>query len=979
MMESVDGIQVLEFDDSADNHLQAVQTIFRICGEPDIDHFYKDEIKRVGSSITFLRHWRDYTYKPRAVNFSPETKRSHSGYATNEIILPQYSVAALPKDTHSTSTTSKSPKSSTDFILYCGGPIWGLDWCPQVRPDSGYYANCEFLAVAAHPPGSSYHKLGIPLRGRGVVQIWCCVNVKSNEGMEELSIEKSHCKGRGRPNKILGGSEDALLIRPVGRPKKESTNKSSDQKTPKARGRPRKEPVSDIMNGTCGHNELIMYHSTKESTEKSSVQKTPKQRGRPRKEPVSDIMNGTGGHNELTLHHSAKESKEKSSVQKTPKQRGRPRKKPASEITNGTGEHNELIRYHSAKDAYFGGKSTFTDSLTRSAKNELPKSKKQMRNQNKMLPESINALCTSDSLNLVDNDDCNQALVQYFTEQSPQPVTLYEVPVEQSTSTNSMGKTPTTLQSSDIVSVDEFMPKRAINFSDDDSGVSLPLKRARDRSTQPIRTYVRRHKVAKTVQYNETVKACSSKPEQSMTHFDNTDCTMRYDLETDVHETQVRQQKYASEELPASCSVFQHEKEYHFAGANRTELSGEDATNMGPCTQDTKYLSTTTVDLGPLPLCNAISGEQVENFPTDLIIPQDIAAPRLILCLAHNGKVAWDVKWRPIAHVSHCKLRMGYLAVVLGNGSLEVWDVPLPNIVCDVFSSSRTEGTDPRFIKLKPVFKCSKLKFGGRESIPLTVEWSASFPHDLLLAGCHDGMVAVWKFSEGNPCEDTRPLLCFRADTTPIRAVSWAPAEKDGEDAKVIVTAGHTGLKFWDLRDPFHPLWTLPLLRVYSLDWMPNPRCVVISSDDGSLKLLSISQASDDTSVTGKPFPGSKLQGLHTYNCSMSAIWSIHISRVTGMAAYCSADGTVVRFQLTTKAVEKDHSRNRVPHFLFWSLTGNDSVLTVNTPPSNTPAELKKPNYGPQSMRALVGLCNQPQTNYLQLKAPPSDNQTLAL
>lgn len=26
-------------------------------------------------------------------------------------------------------------------------------------------------------------------------------------------------------------------------------------------------------------------------------------------------------------------------------------------------------------------------------------------------------------------------------------------------------------------------------------------------------------------------------------------------------------------------------------------------------------------------------------------------------------------------------------------------------------------------------------------SIPLTVEWSPSMPHDLILAGCHDGTV----------------------------------------------------------------------------------------------------------------------------------------------------------------------------------------------------------------------------------------------
>jgi general transcription factor 3C polypeptide 2 len=54
-------------------------------------------------------------------------------------------------------------------------------------------------------------------------------------------------------------------------------------------------------------------------------------------------------------------------------------------------------------------------------------------------------------------------------------------------------------------------------------------------------------------------------------------------------------------------------------------------------------------------------------------IPKDADLPRVVLCLAHNGKVAWDVKWQPCnAPPSKFQHRMGYLAVLLGNGSLEV-------------------------------------------------------------------------------------------------------------------------------------------------------------------------------------------------------------------------------------------------------------------------------------------------------------------
>uniref|UniRef100_A0A6N2KZ02 Anaphase-promoting complex subunit 4 WD40 domain-containing protein n=1 Tax=Salix viminalis TaxID=40686 RepID=A0A6N2KZ02_SALVM len=150
---------------------------------------------------------------------------------------------------------------------------------------------------------------------------------------------------------------------------------------------------------------------------------------------------------------------------------------------------------------------------------------------------------------------------------------------------------------------------------------------------------------------------------------------------------------------------------------------------------------------------------------------------------------------------------MGYLAVLLGNGSLEVWDVPLPHAMKSVYSSSNLEGTDPRFVKIKPVFRCSTLKCGGFQSIPLVVEWSTSYPHDYLLAGCHDGTVALWKFSASGTSGDTRPLLCFSADTVPIRAIAWVPSESDQESPNLFLTSwtfgpevlGHTVVIHSDL------------------------------------------------------------------------------------------------------------------------------------------------------------------------------------
>ena len=73
-------------------------------------------------------------------------------------------------------------------------------------------------------------------------------------------------------------------------------------------------------------------------------------------------------------------------------------------------------------------------------------------------------------------------------------------------------------------------------------------------------------------------------------------------------------------------------------------------------------------------LCNNVSENAgLDPSSIEFSIPESVALPRVVLCLAHNGKVAWDLKWKPTnACDAKCKHRMGYLAVLLGNGSLEV-------------------------------------------------------------------------------------------------------------------------------------------------------------------------------------------------------------------------------------------------------------------------------------------------------------------
>lgn len=43
------------------------------------------------------------------------------------------------------------------------------------------------------------------------------------------------------------------------------------------------------------------------------------------------------------------------------------------------------------------------------------------------------------------------------------------------------------------------------------------------------------------------------------------------------------------------------------------------------------------------------------------------------------------------------------------------WEVPSPQVISCIYASRHAKGTDPRFAKLKPVFRCSILKNGDRQ------------------------------------------------------------------------------------------------------------------------------------------------------------------------------------------------------------------------------------------------------------------------
>ncbi|KAI3471962.1 hypothetical protein Pfo_028650 [Paulownia fortunei] len=652
-------IAVSEIDYSVENHFKAVDTIAKLCGHPVTIDANQAEIKRFSNSITFLREWRDFNYAPRVVRFACQLNSKEKD-VIGGVTLPQFSAASVPKK--EMQNGSEAVKN-LDFVMHVGGAVWALDWCPRVDRNSENHVKSEFVAVAAHPPESSYHKIGAALTGRGAIQIWCLLTVYMKED------EPSQGNKKSRPNSQ----------------KKQTAKSNEPTKLPRPRGRPRKKPLNDSVetidtDGQCVQPLAVEYPM-----------------GSPRS-PSSDRTSG----------NSSKHVYDEESVK-------------AHKDSNQT-EHANVL----------------TMTAPKGRGNKAKAGKEDMVHNNGL---HISRQC----------EHGESALVN---------------------------------------------PLASASFSLD-----------------------------------------------SMSPNKNITCV-------------------------SSCD------------ANTFKNS----------------------------------------------IPMNVALPRMMLCLAHNGKVAWDVKWRPVNACDPESMNiMGYLAVLLGNGALEVWEVPLPHTVKLVYPACH-QNIDPRFIKLQPVFRCSKLKCGDRQSIPLTVEWSLSSPHDMILAGCHDGVVALWKFSVTDSLTETRPLLSFSADTGPIRTLAWAPIQSDLESANVIVTAGHKGFKFWDIRDPFRPLWDHSIQGVtYGLDWLPDPRCVFGSIDDGTLWLLSLDKAAHDIPVTGKCLPATSKQGLHSFDCSSFSIWSVQASRWTGMVAYCGEEGTTLCFQMH--------------HYLCGSLLKRDPLIVVS-PLTNVPKKI---------------------------------------
>ncbi|KAK1404734.1 putative general transcription factor 3C polypeptide 2-like [Heracleum sosnowskyi] len=882
-------IEVSLFDNSVENHFRDMDKIAELCGESELQ-FDQNELQRLSSSITFLREWKHFNYQPRVIRFACQSENHQGKDVFGEIKLPQFSAAIVPKKVKE-SGNAVLPESGKDFVMYVGGSVWALDWCPAVHQNAESHAKSEFLAVAAHPPESSYHKIGAPLTGRGLVQIWCLLNDKFNEEYVPSQVHKISTQ----PQK------------PKGRPRKRPVSESEDDSKPKKkRGRPRKRPVSESEDDLFIDIEQI----------DSSLGLIP------------NMVESGNTHDQVATKYSVR--KKKISAQEMS---GEPQQTPGnigiieikSPVEKNAGERPKRVTRKKPEDQYLSVQSPElnTSDSKKESKSSRPRIKRG-KPKKKSEGKYIEALA-------IEYPDSTSCPINEVSE------TIYE----QTAKSGSSGEQwDSSRSNTGVLKQNSTNNEKVVSMS-------APLKKSKGRPGKRVETEC------------EYVQALDV---QSPGNLPSLDKVAGIISEHTAEEESFRKQTgprlgVINENLASTTSVRRAFKNKDRRRGNDHENSLPALSKEGTSGSIKNQVPSNYGEVGRLNESVTSSGHLKMN-PSRCSSCKDVEIPRPVLCLAHNGKVAWDVKWQPSdSFDADSKHRMGYLAVLLGNGALEVWDVPSPHAVKVIYSAMRKDGTDPRFIKLNPVFRCSKLTSGDRQSVPLTVEWSASPPHDLILAGCHDGVVALWKFSANVSSKDTRPLLCFSADTVPIRALAWAPSQSDPESANVIVTAGQGSLKFWDIRDPFHPMWDLnPIQKVIcSLDWVPDPRGIIISYEDGTIRILSLSEAANNVPVTGKPFVGTLQEGLHRYCCSSYTIWSIQVSRITGMVAYCSADGTVLRFQLTSKAVGRDPLRHRAPHFLCGSLTEEDSTLTMYTPLPEIPLLMKKPSNQEKRVEEMTG------------------------
>ena len=191
---------------------------------------------------------------------------------------------------------------------------------------------------------------------------------------------------------------------------------------------------------------------------------------------------------------------------------------------------------------------------------------------------------------------------------------------------------------------------------------------------------------------------------------------------------------------------------------------------------------------------------------------------RCVLCLSHDGGIAWDLRWSPArtAGGDTAGDALGTLAVALGAGRVEAWTVVAPET-----GNNESTMESPRLVKPRRILRGAVPRECG---VALALDWSPCGRK--IAAACSGGAVCVWDVRAGDgECATSFPSVVIGDDARrPQRCVAWVPpdASDDREgadegvsdeggaqmDGRLIASAGHgmAAPAVYSLDDPFKPV-----------------------------------------------------------------------------------------------------------------------------------------------------------------------------
>lgn len=116
---------------------------------------------------------------------------------------------------------------------------------------------------------------------------------------------------------------------------------------------------------------------------------------------------------------------------------------------------------------------------------------------------------------------------------------------------------------------------------------------------------------------------------------------------------------------------------------SQPDVEAFDAETVGPADDNTPGSPHETLNAWMKGRAHAGASRKVEASPSSLKLPFSKSLgvlPKIVLGIAHEGEVTWDAKWRPVANEDSASeglderecMRLGFLAVILGDGSVQV-------------------------------------------------------------------------------------------------------------------------------------------------------------------------------------------------------------------------------------------------------------------------------------------------------------------